>query len=181
MATQTVGTDPTPFVFAHDVSSAVTEKECEELARLATEGVCLEMGSLYGRSTIALASTAKKVHAVDWHLGDEHAGYTRTAEEFLDNLYRYQVREQVVVHIGRFEDVLPVFGTGIFDLVFIDGAHDEEDVHRDYRLAHRVVRAGGRICFHDYGHPTFGVTQAVDTIRGTRPFHKVQSLAVLRV
>lgn len=170
-------------VFAHDVVSSVSEKECAELSRLADGKQVLELGSLYGRSTIALASTASKVHAVDWHLGDEQAGYNRTLDHFINNLYRYQMEDLVVIHMGRFENVLPIFRPASFDLVFVDGFHGEQEVKRDFNLCLPLLREDGVVAFHDYGvaQKGFGVTEAVDLIRGLRPFHRVGNLGVLRV
>jgi len=53
--------------------------------------------------------------------------------------------------------------TNKFDLIFIDGLHDEESVDRDIHLWTPKVRKGGIICGHDYQNRRFpGVKKAVD-------------------
>lgn len=49
------------------------------------------------------------------------------------------------------------------DLVFIDAAHDYASVKQDIEAWHPLVRPGGILCGHDYGHRRYtGVKQAVD-------------------
>jgi glycosyltransferase involved in cell wall biosynthesis len=148
------------FGFAADVESAVTEAECCRLASLATGKVVLELGSWLGRSTIALASTADIVHAVDWHRGDEHAGHHDTLQEFLLNLARHGVRDKVIVHLGRFEDVARILKPKGFDVIFIDGLHTRAAVDADISSFLSALRNGGSLAFHDYGR--FEVKEAVD-------------------
>lgn len=169
------------FLFAADVPSAVTEDEARELARLAAGRKVLEIGSHRGRSTIALAGAARIVHAVDWHRGDIQAGMGDTLQEFLGHLTRYGVRDQVVVHLGRFEDVLPVLLREAFDMVFLDGLHDRASVDRDVQLLRPLVVKKGILAFHDYGIAGFGVTGAVDALAKAEGAVKkgVRSLAVL--
>merc|ERR1712232_91847 len=45
------------------------------------------------------------------------------------------------------------------DLVYIDGAHDEEAVFRDVKLWSARVRQGGIVAGHDYSMETMGVAQ----------------------
>lgn len=163
------------MIYADDLPSTVTEAEARKLAELARDGMVLEMGSWYGRSTVAMASTAKRVHAVDWHHGDAQAGRAETLEPFLTALDWYEVRERVVVHIGRFEDVVPAFRANFFDFVFLDGYHEQDAVARDLKMARRVVKSGGAIACHDYG--LYGVAPAVDSF-GTPEL--TDTLAVLR-
>jgi hypothetical protein len=57
------------------------------------------------------------------------------------------------------------------DFVFIDAKHTFEDLYTDIYLWEKVVRFGGIIAGHDYGHPSYpGVTQAVDYHFGARAF-----------
>jgi predicted O-methyltransferase YrrM len=155
----------------------VTETECVRLAELATDKAVVEIGSHYGRSTIALASTAAVVHTIDWHRGDPHGRVDLQPDlaALVQNLERYGVRERVVIHVARAEQVLPALGRKSFDLAFIDGSHDEPDVIRDALLTERVLRRGSLLAFHDYGRPgvvlggvwlPFGVTAAVMRLYG---------------
>jgi len=163
--------------FAPDVASSLTENEAALLAELARGKVALELGSWYGRSTIALASTATRVHAVDSHGGDAHTGPLSTLSSFLRNLNRYGVRDRVVVHVGDVEEVASVLAPASVDVAFVDGLHTREAVERDARLLGPLVRPGGVLAFHDYGR--YEVTEVVDAL-GT-PERVVDSIAVLRV
>src|SRR2546425_8848821 len=150
------------MIFAEEISSFVTQRECETLAELAEHKRVLEVGSEFGRSTIALASAAALVCSVDWHRGDEHAGWHDSLAILWNNLDRYGVRERVVLLIGEDQVVLPLLKENLFDLVFIDAFHSYESVHRDIELARPTLKSTGTWAFHDYGR--FGVTQAVDEL-----------------
>ncbi len=170
-------------MFAADVPSAVTEDECRTLAQMAEGRRVLEAGSQYGRSTIALASRAEVVHAVDWHGGDPWAGPGDSLAAFLANLDRHGVRARVVVHLGRFEDVAPAFRDAYFGLVFVDGAHGYDDVRRDLELFGSKCAAGGFLALHDYARFE-GVTRAADgwaAGRGVALRRVAESLAVAYV
>lgn len=162
-------------IFAEDILSAVTREQCQRLSELAAEKVVIELGAQFGRSTIALASTALRVHSVDWHLGDCHAGMTDSLPKFVDNLSRYKLRSKVIVHIGRNEDVLPLLKDNSFDMAFIDSFHEKDAVEKDIALVMPLLRTPSTLVFHDYEHPMFpGVTVAVNN------FASGQNKAVVR-
>lgn len=142
------------------IPSAVTDGEGTALGELARGATVLEAGAHYGRSTVILASTAAIVHSVDWHGGDGQAGHGDSLPQFLENLDRYKVRDKVVVHLGRFETVLPALAPESFDVAFLDGFHDDDAVARDIRLLWPLIKPGGCLALHDYGR--FGVAAAVD-------------------
>lgn len=177
------------FVFAEDILSAVSREECAKLAQLARGKTVVELGSYFGRSTIALASVASVVHAIDWHKGDVHSGATDTLQVFLANLSRYGVREKVMVHVGRNDEIVPQLPREGFDLAFIDSFHEEKAVEADALLARPLVKRGGFLAFHDYGVVAsrdgvpFGVTSAVDAFvkREKLPLQVVRTLAVVRL
>ncbi len=158
----------TATMFAWDVGSSVTYPEAALLGALARNQNVLEIGSWLGRSTIALASTAKHVTAVDWHQGDFHAGEGDTEAGFRANLERYGIQNVTVV-VARIEDAKI---KGPFDGVFVDAAHDAESVARDWQIAVRVCREGGWVAFHDYGR--FDVTDFVDSLE--RQWEGVESV-----
>lgn len=138
------------WIFPHDVAGWLSEAEGRALGELAAGRLVLELGSCQGRSTICLAQTARCVHSVDGHRGDAHAGRQHSLLPLLANLRRYGVRRRVVMHIGRFGQVLPVLAP-VFDLVFIDGRHDARSVQHDTEVAGRLLRRGGVLAWHDYG------------------------------
>lgn len=153
------------------VTTAITGPEAEELGRLAQGKTVLELGSYHGFSTVVLASVADRVYAVDWHMGDDHAGVGDSWGEFTKNLNEYpDAASRVVVCRGRFEDEVPKLAAeGVrVDGAFLDGMHDEPSVTRDLALALTLVRPGGFIAAHDYGRGDhngfagFRVTEVMD-------------------
>jgi predicted O-methyltransferase YrrM len=50
------------------------------------------------------------------------------------------------------------------DAVFIDGDHSEAAVLHESRLARRLVRPGGIICWHDFSNPAVEVTDALNRL-----------------
>lgn len=162
-----------------EIPSSVSDNEATKLAQLAAGKVVLEVGSWYGRSTIALASTAERVHAVDWHQGDPHAGMGDSLLVYAKNLIESGLRDKIITHVARIEDIVPLFTRGLFDGCFIDAFHTEKAVLRDFGLVSPLLKSGAWVAFHDYGVPQFGVTQAVDKLAGPSGVEVVDTLAVL--
>lgn len=163
-----------------DIMSSVTGAEAAALQSFTRDAVVLEVGSWWGFSTVTLAQVAKRVDAVDWFRGDDHAGRDESLGPFIANLDRYGVRDKVVVHIGRSEDVLPLMPRGHFDFAFIDAYHTTEAVDRDAQLVLPLIRVHGLIGFHDYGDERFGVTEVVDALESVDLVSRTGSLAVVR-
>lgn len=171
------GVPPSGWIYAPDVESAVSEEECGFLAGLAVGLDVLELGAYYGRSTIAMGSTARWVHTVDplW-AGPANDWKAKTiAGDLIQNLRRYGVDGNVTVHVGYSMQVLPLFRPQSFDLVFVDAMHDRDSVQKDIDLALPLVRPGGTLAFHDYGvegvdyegiHWDFDVRTPVDALAG---------------
>lgn len=171
------------FIFAGEILSAVVQEECEFLAEMAQGLTVLELGSQFGRSTISLASTAARIHAVDWHLGDAHAGMRDSLPEYVRNLERHKVREKVVTHVGRNDEILPLFKPGVFDMVFIDSFHEEASVEADIALVLPLMKAKGLFTFHDYSQTFPGVIEAVNNFAQSRGavVKTVRSVAAVRL
>lgn len=132
-----------------DIEGWLTKPEGQHLANLATGKIVLEIGSYYGRSTIWLARTAKEVQCVDTFKGTglgEHR--PSTWEEFNINLKRFGV--EVKAHIGLSQDIVPNL-TDKFELIFIDGNHNEPFVRTDIAMSINKLLPGGLIALHDYG------------------------------
>ncbi len=150
----------------------LSDVEADELRALARGKVVLELGAWLGRSTQALASSARQVVSVDGHLGDAHTGAADTLDGFLTNVRSFP---NVAAVVGRFEDVVPLLAP-VFDLVFVDGQHDFASVTRDVALAACVCC--GTLALHDWDR--FDVTAAA-TGAGLRPDRVIDSLAVCQV
>lgn len=163
--------------------------EGEQLEKLARGRTVLELGTFVGLSTICLARTAAKVHTVDWHRGDEqcltardHSGNRLVPEgtgvwslpACVEALHRHGVEGRVTLHVGRMEEVLPHL-RGHFDLVFVDGCHDEYDARRDIGQALRLLTEGGTVVLHDWDYPA--VRQAAARCGLSEPVGTLDSLA----
>ncbi len=128
--------------------------EGELLQSLARDKAVLEIGSYKGRSTVCLAAVAKVVHAIDWGRGDRWVlTDIWVTKDLLDNLREHEALDRVILHVGKTAQVGPLLAAGLFDLVFVDAAHDEESVVIDTALALRVLKPGGVLVFHDWGDP----------------------------
>lgn len=126
----------------------LTNPEASALVQLATNLTVLELGAFKGRSTVALASTARYVLSVDHHRGDEG---TRGAGHDGDTLAEYigNVRDlpNVGFVVAPFARILPLLAERSFGLAFIDGAHDAPSVERDATFASRLAPV---LAFHDW-------------------------------
>lgn len=164
------------MIFAWDVRSSVSFAECLLLAELSRGKRVLEIGSWLGRSTIAIASEAESVTAVDWHQGDPDSGFEETLPGLRANLDRYGITNVEVI-VARIEDAAHELDPASYDGVFIDAAHDVDSVRGHWWIAQKRCRPGGWVAFHDYG--LFGVTEVVDELELI--YAAADSLAVVRV
>jgi len=180
-------------IFAGEIPSTTTEAECRRLSELARGLPVLEVGSYFGRSTVALASTARAVHTVDVHPSDDiGAELETTLAALVENLDRYDLRHKVVVHVGFSQLILPMLRPESFDLAFLDAQHQREPVEEDLAALLPLMRERGVVAFHDYGIPgvehlgrwdAFGVTEVVDEFVRTRNLRVdvTDTLAVVRL
>jgi predicted O-methyltransferase YrrM len=144
---------------ARSIAGWMSDMELEWLARQATRHYRIaEIGSWQGRSTTALAeNTPGIVFAVDTWLGSEE----HTPEQIGPEGWLFQQFSQNM----RGLPVLPVMSTSaaaaehfqrmgfrIFDMIFIDGAHDVQNVKADIAAWHRLLQPGGILCGHDFGN-----------------------------
>jgi predicted O-methyltransferase YrrM len=130
----------------------LTPAEGHKLQELAAGRRVVELGSWKGRSTCALLETAALVITVDWHRGDEGAGWDDTYLEFLTHVHQRANPLNLISIRGRIEQVGPLLATACAELVFVDSAHDEAAVARDTTLALRLLAPGGLLVWHDWNY-----------------------------
>lgn len=132
----------------------------------------LEVGSWKGRSTRAMAdnlSPNARLTAVDtWNGTAEDGHYAELAGKPADWLYY-----QFMANAGYLLNVYPSRGPSVFtatyyairdrtfDMIFIDAAHDYENVKADILAWRRLLEPGGLFCGHDYDAGRPGVVKAV--------------------
>lgn len=159
----------------------LTDAEVTYLQHHATDKTVLEVGTYLGRSTVAMAYTAKQVVTIDHHQGPPQDKAGTTMQRFFENLETFGVGHKVVPIIAGFERVAGLLHGG-FGLAFIDGAHDGISVLRDGKLAYPLLEIGAPMLFHDYDVHV-GVTSAVHELarRWQRSYRVVEgtSLALI--
>lgn len=158
-----------------DVEGWLTDPQVARLHRAAAEtpsgGRIVEIGSFRGRSTIVLASSARRdveIVAIDPHAGNDRgpqeiSGYedeaTTDNEVFERNLTAAGVRQRVR-HVREFSNRAQDQVDDPIDVLFIDGAHRYRPARDDIRDWGARVRLGGRMLVHD-SFSSIGVTGAI--------------------
>jgi predicted O-methyltransferase YrrM len=118
------------------------------------EGVIVEIGSWKGKSTIALARGAAKVHsekiyAIDPHRVLPEEGYFEDTEAaFLANIKQAGVEDQVVPLVMTSEEAARGWNKPI-RLLWIDGDHRYEPAKLDFMLWEPHLVEGGILAMHD--------------------------------
>lgn len=148
------------------INTSVTQAETDALRRLAARRQVLEVGAAYGYSTVAMAQVATYLTSVDPHAWLNSCGALDA------NLAAYGVAERVRIDQRWSYDALPDLADQgeTFDLIFVDGDHDEQAVAHDVGWARKLLAPGGVLCCHDYGEDTCpGVRAALDCLLGSPP------------
>ncbi len=119
----------------------------------------VEIGSMYGCSSVLFGLLAKKLNAQVYCIEKE------VRLELIKNIEDYDVQD--VVEIIEEETPWSGYAPGVIDYLFIDGEHRTRWVLADYHFFSKFVRSGGRIAFHDWNKNTQvakWVKRAVDII-----------------
>ena len=136
------------------------------------EGHFVEVGSWKGRSAcflaVEIANNNKqiKLTCVDtWGGSPEHEGHAeygvdKLYETFLKNIE--PVKDIIIPFQSKSLDAVKSFEDGVLDFVFIDAAHDYENVTNDLNAWYPKVRNGGLFAGHDYCGGWPEVVRAVD-------------------
>ena len=158
---------------AREIQGWMTDAELEWLAGQATRHYRIaEVGSWKGRSTVALAeNTSGMVLAVDTWLGsEEHTPEEIGPEGWLFRQFSENVKGlpilPVVGESVRVAEHFQRVGFRVFDMVFIDGAHDFDSVKADIEAWRPLLQPGGILCGHDFKSWPGAVAEAVSTVLG---------------
>jgi SAM-dependent methyltransferase len=139
-------------------------------------GVGAELGVYKGHFTPILLDVVqpRKLHLVDpwyllgsdWGWGGGDRSTMRSLTTLMRRLEKPLVDGRLVLHIGSDLQILPTFGRGYFDWVYIDSSHAYAHTRQELRLAADAVKPDGLICGDDWrddpSHPHYGVRQAVE-------------------
>lgn len=142
-----------------------------ELISRVDPSLIIEVGSWYGESAITMAKLAQcEVIAVDTWLGtmdgmnpahpdhqwiERKHGYPTLYETFLANVIKSGVSEYVTPFPQTSVNAARVMWKKHVraDLIYIDAAHETDDVLIDLRLYSTLLAPSGIMFGHDYNHP----------------------------
>ena len=108
----------------------------------------LELGVNNGVSTQIFCKYAKSVVGID----------LQKTEKFVDVL---QNNDNLTFHQMSFLDFYNI-NNDKFDLIYIDGSHEYQDVKVDIQNCSNFLKEGGILCGHDYNSMCPGVVTAVN-------------------
>ena len=115
----------------------------------------LEIGSFEGRSSYFILSNLKKIHltCVDtfkpFHelQDNNHAKFNNVFENFKKNTLKFS--ERLTIEEKKSSDFF-FKNKKEFDLIYIDGSHEYEDVKNDADAAFKIIKNNGIIIFDDF-------------------------------
>ena len=162
---------------AETIEGGMNPIELEWLAERASHcGLVVEIGSLRGRSARAMADNMTGdgvLFCVDHFHGSEEHGDAFSKDDTLYHTFNANMRDHLDsgrVLVWRLPSVeaaaLMRDYAGKLDMVFIDASHDYDSVMADIAAWRPLLRPGGLLSGHDYGHPP--IERAIETVFGGR-------------
>lgn len=127
-------------------------EEADLLRRLAQDRVVLELGTWKGRSTVAMAATAKYILTVDHHRGlpPELLFPTDNPPKDGDTLTDYLSGIRDLPNVGSLVaefSAVELLNPSMFEFVFLDGLHDLASTLADLAL---IAPFGRPFALHDW-------------------------------
>jgi SAM-dependent methyltransferase len=158
------------------IEGGMNPLELEWLAEKASRcNQIVEIGSLRGRSAMGMADNMmvdSTLWCVDHFKGSEEHGDAWSRDDNLYNLFCDNLKDHIYsgrvvpVRLSSIEAAnlflqvrkeqkkkYPSLDTADFDMVFIDASHDYASVKSDILNWRYLLKPGGLLCGHDYGHP----------------------------
>ena len=169
------------------------------------KGPILEIGSYCGKSTIYIATAAKKysgcVYSVDHHTGseenqvgweyhdielfDEETGRINSFPEFIRNLRKANLLDTVVPIVSD-SSLVSRYWKIPLSMVFIDGGHTIEAAFNDFNNWKDKIIKGGILAIHDVfpnpddgGRPPYEIYRKALSEENFKEVEAVKSLRVL--
>ena len=169
------------------------------------KGPILEIGSYCGKSTISIATAAKKysgcVYSVDHHTGseenqvgweyhdielfDEETGRINSFPEFMRNLRKANLLDTVVPIVSD-SSLVSRYWKIPLSMVFIDGGHTMEAAFNDFNNWKDKIIKGGILAIHDVfpnpddgGRPPYEIYRKALSEENFKEVEAVKSLRVL--
>jgi len=125
------------------------------------KGKLVEIGSWKGRSTSTFCIATEKedvdIYCVDtWKGSEEHKDIdtSNLIDEFKNNLKKFNFLDRIKIQQGPSLEISNLHEDKSCDLIFIDAAHDYENVKADILAWYPKLKNGGIMIGHDYPDPT---------------------------
>ena len=136
-----------------------------------------EIGSYKGESTFLFAASNifTEIHCIDPFVGDfDDSDITNNWDEVKREFWtNTRYFNNIKLHQDFSYNMASKFPDNYFDVVYIDGSHDYEDVKQDIELFLPKISKNGIISGHDYTPEIWGgVIQAVDEKFGADKIYK---------
>ena len=127
-------------------------------SRVPRQLAIVELGSFFGRSTVALSCGLKdigvaRIHAVDPHKGLAGIFEGSTLDPFLKNLESRRVGRKVRVHVSTSVTCARSWNGGRIGMLFIDARHDTDSVRSDFEAWFPAMTSTCYVAFHDVTQP----------------------------
>ena len=133
------------------------------LKKMPRSAVCAEIGVWKADFSIRIQelTSPKELHLIDpWEFQNEfpermYGGSVAKNQMDMDRIHenvrnKFNSYQNVIIHRGDSNKILPEFANAYFDWVYIDGNHDYEYVLKDLRSCLSKVKPGGIIAGDDY-------------------------------
>ncbi len=161
----------------HGWFSDVNAKVLDEAIKKINPLIIIEIGTWLGSSACFMAKRLRpeaRLYAVDhWMFGSETVLKTPSLNKKLPTLYQ-QFLSNVIIR-GLTDKIIPVRMSSMeaanslnikADLIYIDGAHDEESVYNDIIAWHPKLSENGKMYGDDYFCPTVqkGLSRAANNL-----------------
>lgn len=140
-----------PFAFLDGGSLPTDLALLRILAKKLNAQTYFEIGTWRGESASNVASIIP--HCFTLNLSTEQMRTRNWAEEYIQLHEHYSKAHKNITHLhgdSREYDFTEYHGK--MDLVFVDGDHHYLSVVQDTHTAFKLIRPGGIIVWHDYGH-----------------------------
>lgn len=130
----------------------------------------LEIGSYEGASAVfiadnLLANTNSKLTCVDpFLLTDKITPLTESTESiFLSNISKSKYHDRIF-HKKMLSSEFYLDNREKYDLIYIDGSHDVEDVKNDFLNCLKILNKNGIMWMDDYGAEKIGLPQCINQL-----------------
>lgn len=155
-------------------------EQAKVLERLARGQVVMEIGSYFGKSTVAMAPVARKIICIDYFLTKVPKGCFDSprdkTQRLIVPLEKPDTRDIFERNVKPWRHKIEVYEMNSLDavkldwesisLLFIDGGHDYATVLSDCGFLKWVI-VGGHVAFHDINWG--GVAKAVKQVMSSNP------------